>query len=236
MKGCTTSDTTAATASGVHGVTRRTLGAAVVLSLFATLAKASSPTSPEKAFYSSEELREVATHVVVGTIERIELARTLEGFDQYERCVATLRVESVEQGAGLEPASVLAVRYWTREWLAPTSGPAGTLGHDPLPSTGARVRAYLVNDGYNGFGETTDGGFDVVGRNGWEILAGPTSSTPPVVVHDWRVRAGVGASAIALAAALVLVARRRRRASGWERRAPSVPAGSSPSRVESSSR
>ena len=34
----------------------------------------------------------------------------------------------------------------------------------------ARVRAYLVNHGYNGAGYTTDGHYDVYYKNGFEIL------------------------------------------------------------------
>ena len=40
----------------------------------------------------------------------------------------------------------------------------------PRPKENGTVRAYLVNQGYNGAGYTTDGHYDVYYKNGFEIL------------------------------------------------------------------
>jgi hypothetical protein len=76
----------------------------------------------------------------------------------------------VEKGAGLKAGDVVQVRYLSRAWRG--SGPQlpGDLGHSPRPKQDDSVRVYLVNQGYNGGGYTTDGRYDVYYNNGFEIL------------------------------------------------------------------
>jgi hypothetical protein len=77
---------------------------------------------------------------------------------------------------------------------------------------------FVVNAGYNGFGTTTDGGYDVFGRNGWEILspAAAGDEAPPYeeLDADWRrvLVASVFVAAVgALFLALVWSYRKRKR-------------------------
>jgi hypothetical protein len=51
--------------------------------------------------------------------------------------------------------------------------PPGDSGHAPVPRKTDRVRVYLVNKGYNGAGQDTDGGYDVYFKNGFEVLTSP---------------------------------------------------------------
>jgi hypothetical protein len=39
-----------------------------------------------------------------------------------------------------------------------------------LPQPKERFRIYLARNAYNGFGHTNDGGYDVIGANGFEKL------------------------------------------------------------------
>ena len=79
---------------------------------------------------------------------------------------AELAVDTVKKGEGVAPGDLVYVRYWRRRWIGRVV-PLATSGHRGLPAVSERVRAYLVNEGYDGFGETRDGGFNVVGANGF---------------------------------------------------------------------
>jgi hypothetical protein len=172
----------------------------------------------EKVFSSPEELRARATHVVTGTVESVSAARELEGAWEYVRYRAVVRVGALEKGSGLAAGDTFECRYWTKSWLAPTPPPPDTSGHSPLPRRGQSVRVFVVNAGYNGFGTTTDGGYDVFGRNGWEILspatAGDEAPAYDELDADWRrvLVAGVFVAAVgALFLALVWSYRKRKR-------------------------
>jgi uncharacterized iron-regulated membrane protein len=89
-----------------------------------------------------------------------------------------------------------------------------------LPTKGERGRAHLVNAGYNGFGTTTDGRFDLFGANGWQplepLLTGaarteaaertPIAGLPPAVLALFA----LGALLVGLGLGLVLLRARRR--------------------------
>ncbi|MBM4002009.1 MAG: hypothetical protein FJ295_01795 [Planctomycetes bacterium] len=51
--------------------------------------------------------------------------------------------------------------------------PPDTSGHRGLPREGQSIRVFLARNAYNGFGETKDGGFNVIGANGFEALNPP---------------------------------------------------------------
>jgi hypothetical protein len=60
------------------------------------------------------------------------------------------------------------VRYWHRESVGAPR--LDTNGHRGLPKQDEILRIYLARNAYNGFGTTNDGGFDVIGANGFEKL------------------------------------------------------------------
>jgi hypothetical protein len=80
-----------------------------------------------------------------------------------------VKVREDEKG-DLEEGALAYVRYWTRRWVGRGSMPPSTTGHRGVPKEGDTLRIYAVSKGYNGFGETTDGGLDVYGANGFERL------------------------------------------------------------------
>jgi hypothetical protein len=122
----------------------------------------------EKEPLSPEELRETATHVVVGKAAQI-FART-EKVNNYEytRYVAEIRVGKVEKGDGIKPGELMYVRYWRKRWLGPGNPPPDTSGHSGRPTAGQTLRIYAAKNAYDGFGTAKDGGYNVIGANGFE--------------------------------------------------------------------
>lgn len=117
------------------------------------------------------QLRKQATHVVQGTVKAVYTRTSREGGYRLSRHVAEVEVLEIEKGEGLEKGGLVYVRYWERGWVGPGKPPPGTNGHMGLPAEGETLRLYLVRNGYDGFGTTQDGGFNVYGRNGFERIA-----------------------------------------------------------------
>lgn len=123
----------------------------------------------EKVDMTPEQLRKTATHVVTGEVSHIYTRQAREGKWQYTHYVAEIAVASIEKGEGLETGAPVYARYWTRRYLG-RNMPPSTTGHRGIPTEGARIRVYLARNAYDGFGQTKDGGFNVIGANGFEAL------------------------------------------------------------------
>jgi hypothetical protein len=136
--------------------------------LFALSAK--SAVLAAKILTPQPQLRAAATHIIVGKIVSISDARHINGDYATTTHLAKINISEVEKGGGLSVGDVVEVRYLSRAWTGRGSPPPGDSGHSPLPKPGEKVRAYLVNNGYNGAGYTTDGHYDVYYKNGFEIL------------------------------------------------------------------
>ena len=139
----------------------------LLLALLASLG--SSPAAaPEKPDLSPERLLAAATHVVVGKVEQAWTRKESRGSWDVTHFVAEIRVESVEKGEGLAAGGLVYARYWTKRWDAFfTPQPPDTNGHRGLPEVGDRVRVYLARNASDGFGTTGDGGYNVIGPNGF---------------------------------------------------------------------
>jgi hypothetical protein len=125
----------------------------------------------EKADMPPEGLRRTATHVVVGEVKAIYTRESREGKWRYTRYVAEVSVEKVEKGEGLAKGALVYARYWTRRWIARSAPPPSTSGHRGLPKEGETLRIYLARNAYDGFtNDNKDGGFNVIGANGFERL------------------------------------------------------------------
>jgi hypothetical protein len=133
---------------------------------------ASLPAWAEKPDTPPQALREAATHVIVGTVQAVFQRTERGGGWETNRFVAEVRVGKDEKG-GLAEGTLAYVRYWTRRWVGPGAPPPSTNGHRGVPAEGETLRIYAVARGHNGFGETTDGGLDVYGANGFERLPAP---------------------------------------------------------------
>jgi len=139
--------------------------------LVVVMALLAPPARAEKAPMSPEALRRTATHVVTAEVVAVYTRTAVEGMYRVTRHVAEIRVREVEKGEGIDREAPLYVRYWTQQWVGPGMAPPGTNGHRGLPSPGDVLRIYLARNAYDGFtSANTDGGFNVIGANGFEKL------------------------------------------------------------------
>lgn len=129
------------------------------------------PLRAEKVDMSSEELRKTATHVVTGQVTAVyERTETTDDW-KYTKYVAEIRVEECEKGDGIEKGDLVYARYWRRAWIGNGQVPPSMSGHRGLPSDGESLRVYLARNAYDGFSfDNKDGGFNVIGANGFEKL------------------------------------------------------------------
>jgi hypothetical protein len=128
------------------------------------------PVAAEKVDMPREGLEKTATHIVVGEVRAIYTRQETAGDWRYTRYLAEVAAKEVEKGEGLAPGLVY-VRYWHREWHGGRTPPLDTAGHRGLPKEGETLRIYLARNAYDGFTkENADGGFNVIGANGFERL------------------------------------------------------------------
>ena len=123
-----------------------------------------------KALTPKAQLEKAATHIVVGKVKLITFTTNENAQYVTTTYTAQIAIDRVEKGDGLKPGDVVEVRYLSRGWRGSGSPPPFDSGHSPRPKQSDTVRVYLVNQGYNGAGYTTDGHYDVYYKNGFEIL------------------------------------------------------------------
>ena len=125
----------------------------------------------EKADLSPEKLRQTATHVVVGKVKAIYERTESSAKWKTTQFVAELEVTSCEKGEGVTPGDLIYARYWRRGWIAKGEPDPSTSGHRGLPKVNETLRVYLARKAYDGFTrDNQDGGFNVIGANGFEPL------------------------------------------------------------------
>jgi hypothetical protein len=142
-----------------------TLAATLLLAIFA-----STTVFAAKALTPKAQLEKAATHIVVGKVGSI--SSTTNEAAQYATTTFTAKIiiDRVEKGEGLKAGDIVQVRYHTQGWRGSGPPPPFDSGHSPRSKQNDTVRAYLVNQGYNGAGYTTDGHYDVYYKNGFEVL------------------------------------------------------------------
>jgi hypothetical protein len=142
-----------------------TLIALMALALMADAARA------EKIDMTPEELFQTATHVVVGKVAAVYERTETAGDWRYIHYVAEIPVAECKKGEGLKKGDMVYARYWRRAWQGKDRPPPSTSGHRGLPRVGETVRVYLARNAYDGFSSgNKDGGFNVIGANGFEKL------------------------------------------------------------------
>lgn len=136
-----------------------------------TAAAMVTPAKGEKINMSPDALRKTATHVMVGTVVGVYERTETVGDWKFTRCVAQVRVSNWEKGDSVDHGKLTYVRYWHRRWIGKGRVPPSTSGHRGLPSEGETLRVYLARNAYDGFTrDNKDGGFNVIGANGFEKL------------------------------------------------------------------
>lgn len=146
----------------------RTLIISTLLASF-FIALAMNSARAEKVDMTPEQLQMTATHVISGLVKDIYSTMEREGDYEVTRFIAEIVIEKVEKGDGLKAGELAYARYWRQNWRGKGTPPPGTSGHRGLPKKGDAIKVYLVNKGYNGGGDTTDGGYDVVFTNGFSV-------------------------------------------------------------------
>lgn len=135
------------------------------------IALGAKPAAVEVPNRSPEKLVELATHIVTADVVAIyerEFEARSWATTQY---LAEVRVKSVDKGEGIDAEDLIYVRYWDRAWVGGGHPPPSTSGHRGLPAEGDSVRVHLAQNAYDGFGmPNDDGGFNVIGPNGFTVL------------------------------------------------------------------
>ena len=124
----------------------------------------------EKVNMPPAALKKTATHVIVGEVAQIYERKEVSEEWNTTYYLAEVRIKEVEKGDGIKPEELVYVRYWNRSRMPNRPLRPDTNGHRGLPTKGETLRIYLARNAYNGFGSTNDGGFDVIGANGFEKL------------------------------------------------------------------
>jgi hypothetical protein len=142
------------------------------LSLFAVVISAAlvTPLRADRAPLSPEKLRETATHVITGKVTAVYQRTETTGDWKYTSYVAEVRVEDCEKGDGVKKGDLVYARYLQKEWVGKGQQPSSHSGHRGLPSDGESFRLYLARNSSDAFGENKDGGFNVIGPNGFQKL------------------------------------------------------------------
>jgi hypothetical protein len=124
----------------------------------------------EKIDMSPDALRNTATDVIVGKV--LAIYERVENTPQwrYTRYIAETQILTVEKGESLKTGDLVYARYWRAAWQGSGPVPPSTSGHRGLPVVNDSMRIYLARNAYDGFGDTHDGGYTVIGANGFEKL------------------------------------------------------------------
>jgi len=141
------------------------IGPIIIMAAIVSIAKA------EKIDLSPAQLLKTATHVIDGQVLAVYERTETHGDWRYTKCLAEVRVDTCDKGEGLKKGDLIYVRYWQREWIGKGDVPPSTIGHRGLPKDHETMRIYLARNAYDGFSnDNNDGGFNVIGANGFEKL------------------------------------------------------------------
>jgi len=124
----------------------------------------------EKVNMLPAELKKTATHVIVGEVAQIYERKEVSKEWSTTYYLAEVRIKDVEKGDGIKADELVYVRYWHRARMPNSPPRPDTSGHRGMPVKGETLRIYLARNAYHGFGTANDGGFDVIGANGFEKL------------------------------------------------------------------
>jgi hypothetical protein len=135
---------------------------------FCVLFTAARSIHAERVDMPPEWLRQTATHIIVGAVTGISERKETDKEWATTYFTAEVRIQEVEKGESLKAGELVNVRYWHRTWIGGKNRPFDMAGHRNLPREGETLRIYLARNAYDGFGTTKDGGYNVIGANGFE--------------------------------------------------------------------
>ena len=128
-----------------------------------------------KAPSSKQQLKTIATHILVGKVQAVYSYKEREGIPlvsgyEYDHKVAEVKIEKVEKGKISE--SLVYVRYWSRTWKGIGLPPPGGQSYENQPKKGQTCRFYLSRNAYDDRSRkgNNDGGYNVVYVNGIQLI------------------------------------------------------------------
>ena len=142
------------------------------------------PPSRESVPLTPGQLGTTSTHVIRGKVTAVDERTESTGDWKDTKDVAEVRVEDCEKGDGVEKGDLADARDWQKEWVGKGQAPPSASRHEGLPSDGETLRVYMARDATDGFGENKDGGFSVIGPNGFEKLK-PGSNKWDLSLRTW---------------------------------------------------
>lgn len=118
---------------------------------------------------SPEKLQQASTAIVTGKVKCIYSSTERKENWETTKFVAEVTVARCEKG-DIKPGGLVYARYHSRRWLGKGAIPPGFYGIHPQPSVGQSARLYLTTSSSESLDDESDGGFNIVGPNGCELL------------------------------------------------------------------
>ena len=114
---------------------------------------------------SPEKLQQVATHVVVGDVERIykTVQKTSSHFE-HTYSVAEVTIGEVKKGGEVVAGDRIFVRFWRKRWIGKGRPAPDHYGHRGVPKEGEQATIYLKGSRQNGYDVVSPNGFAVRGE------------------------------------------------------------------------
>ena len=118
---------------------------------------------------SPEQLLRNSTVIVTGNVICTYASTSRKENWETTKYVAEVVVDSCEKGE-LPPKSIVYARYYQLRWIGKGLIPPGYSGISPQPQAGQSVRLHLTSEWNESLDRESDGGLNVVGPNGVEVL------------------------------------------------------------------
>lgn len=152
-------------ARGIHLISGATITAVLLVAAWTV-----GTTLAERPNLTDEGLTRESTHVIVGKVLGTykRLHKEFNGRRE-ARYIIEIEVESIEKGEGVTPKDIVYARAWHIERFGIGGATPGPSGHNSIPDTGDRVRAYVAHGPYAPTAQK-DRGWAVVYPNGIAIL------------------------------------------------------------------
>jgi hypothetical protein len=118
---------------------------------------------------SSEELQQASTAIVTGKVKCIYSSTERKENWETTKFVVEVTVARCEKG-DVKPGGLVYARYYSRRALGKGLTAPGYYGIHTQPRVGQSVRLYLTTSSSESLDDESDGGFNIVGPNGCELL------------------------------------------------------------------
>lgn len=112
---------------------------------------------------------------MTGEVTAVYQRTETTGDSKYTWYVVHVRVEECENGDTVKKGDLVYAGYWLNEWIGKVEQPPSHSGHLGLWSHGQSLHVHMLHYTTGGLGENNDGGFGVIGPNGFGKLEGGSS-------------------------------------------------------------